>query len=534
MGNRGLVRGTLSALLTGIVFAAGALFAGPATAAETSAATATSAATGATPSLLPLHSVRGSDARIADSAGRQVLLRGVDVDALGQYYQQYPQDPAVLPLTQADFQEMAELGFNVVRLVLSWSELEPTRGSFNMAYVARIRQAVNWAAANGIYVVLDMHQDAWGIGVMSSPQKQCPALSSPAVGYDGAPAWATYTDGMSTCAIAGTRELSLADETAWQDFYSDHAGIQDQLIGTWAKLAEQFAADPAVAGYDLLNEPDPGLTFNEATGGLGQFYSRALAAIRIAEQRVPGGFSHIAFFEPGVEWSLLGTTLTPQGSFTSDPNIVFAPHLYGGSLAVTSVGQGFQFARAAAHGYGTTVWAGEYGWYSVPVSENAADIAEFARDEDANLWGGAWWQWKQACGSPSTIGSFGQKLPAVTDSLVEVKCSGSQLQRGPNATQTLAQIPATTRAWIGRATVHAAPGILQTLASDAMNHSFSVTGSAPADMFGPACLLQAWVPGTTKPRFTTMGLTQLRVASVAGGFDVSACARGGDYSLSLR
>src|SRR5438045_7068872 len=43
----------------------------------------------------------------------------------------------------------------------------PTRrssdlGVFDTAYVDRIRQAVGWARAHGIYVVLDMHQDAWG------------------------------------------------------------------------------------------------------------------------------------------------------------------------------------------------------------------------------------------------------------------------------------------------------------------------------------------------------------------------------------
>ncbi len=484
------------------------------------------------PALLPLHSIRSAtDPRIVDSAGRQMLLRGVDEDALGEYYQQYPADPAVLPLTANDYREMASLGFNVVRLIISWSALEPTPGAFNVAYVARIRQAVNWAAANGIYTVLDMHQDAYGIGVMSSPSQACPAGSSPAIGYDGAPEWATYTDGMTTCAIAGVRELSLADEWAWQNFYSNHAGIETQLVDTWAKLAARFAADPAVAGYDLLNEPNPGVEFNEATGGLANFYSQALTAIRAAETSVPDGFSHIAFFEPGVEWSLLGTTAEPRGPFTHDPNIAFAPHLYGGSLAIDTVDQGFTYAANAARGYDTTVWSGEYGWYSTPVSDNRTDMLTFARAQDANLWGGAWWQWKQACGSPGAIGSFGQKLSSSSNSLVRFPCTGTQITHGPDLRQTLADVPALSREIIGRATVHAAPGLLKTLVSNPLTGSFALTGTAAPSASGTACRLTAWIPGTARPALTTGGITGLAVKKVMGGYDVSGCARGA-YSVS--
>lgn len=47
---------------------------------------------------------------------------------------------------------------------------------------------VRWFRAQGIRVVLDMHQDLWG----------------PATTGNGAPTWATYTDGLPTV-CRGTR-----------------------------------------------------------------------------------------------------------------------------------------------------------------------------------------------------------------------------------------------------------------------------------------------------------------------------------------
>src|SRR5689334_2230332 len=40
-----------------------------------------------TGSLRPLHATRGDDARVLDDQGRQVLLRGVNLNVLGDYYQ---------------------------------------------------------------------------------------------------------------------------------------------------------------------------------------------------------------------------------------------------------------------------------------------------------------------------------------------------------------------------------------------------------------------------------------------------------------
>jgi endoglycosylceramidase len=80
---------------------------------------------------------------------------------------------------------------------------------------------------------------------------------------------------------------------------------------------------------------------------------------------------------------------------------VFAPHLYGGSLAAVSVDDGYRFAEQAAAQYGTTVWSGEWGWFSADPKDDEPKIRDYVAQEDAHLWGGAWWDWKQACGDPT-------------------------------------------------------------------------------------------------------------------------------------
>ncbi len=247
-----------------------------------------------------------------------------------------------------------------MRLLISWSRLEPTKGKIDQGYIAKIHAAVADAAGHGIYSVIDMHQDAWGKFVASPADVTCPTGSKPGIGWDGAPEWATITDGADTCAAAGVRELAPAVMHAFDHFYADTDGIQTELVKTWAAVAKSFAGDPAVAGYDLLNEPNWGT--DQDTGGqrLGAFYQKTVTAIRDAE-KAGGGFSHIVFFEPVVLFPTPSSL--PPASTVSDPNMVFAPHNYHGSIDSGTIEQGFADEAAAAASYGTTFWPGEFGWF---------------------------------------------------------------------------------------------------------------------------------------------------------------------------
>ncbi|TMK71334.1 MAG: glycoside hydrolase family 5 protein [Actinobacteria bacterium] len=109
---------------------------------------------------LPRVHVSGQQMR--DAYGRQVLLRGVNDTSLTDQYQVNPNLPTVIPLQASDYDRMQGFGFNVLRLAVNWSKLEPQRGQISQDYIQRIRNVVDNAAAHGIYTVIDMHSGGWG------------------------------------------------------------------------------------------------------------------------------------------------------------------------------------------------------------------------------------------------------------------------------------------------------------------------------------------------------------------------------------
>ncbi len=462
----------------------------------------------ALPPLLPLHATRGDHAGVFDSTGRQVLLRGVNLNALGDYYQGNANYQTVIPLGYSDFPNMARQGFDVVRLIVSWSSLEPVRDQISADYLARIHAAVDAAKANGIYTVLDMHQDAWGKYIASPPGVHCAPGAAPAIGWDGAPEWATFTDGKSTCAFDGTRELAPAVGAAFANFYNDRDGIQTQLIKAWAVLAGEFAAEPAVAGYDLLNEPHWGTDITTASANLGTFFTRLMDALRTAEQQAHG-FSHIVFFEPVILWPVPQTT--PPVDFTADANIVFAPHNYAESItsAATSIEEGFARAAADAATYGVTFWIGEYGWFSDPEG-NKPRVVRYAQAEDQYLVSGTWWQWHQACGDPHTIGKQGGEPPNEVIQFNLTFCPGD-VSGGPVPEWAVV---------LSRPYPRAAPGHPAALHSDGDSATLQLTASDAR----PGTTLDLWAPdrGQGEPFLTGTGLGAVQTIAVPGGYRILA------------
>ena len=492
------------------VLLAGIGAAPPATATATGTARA-AARTTVRPAPLPrLHATHGRRAAIRNGHGAQVLLHGVNVNQVGEYFQADPDLAPVVPITRDDFHDIARLGFNSVRLIVSWSALEPTPGAYDTAYVAKVRQAVRWAASYGLYVVLDMHQDAYGIAVDTPTDVSCPSGTSPNNGWDGAPAWATITDGASTCRPS-ERELAPAVMHAWQHFWDDTDGIQTHLIRTWGRLAHDFARTRAVAGYDLLNEPGFGLdAAHNGTRDLGRFYGRAIAAIRAGEQRADG-FHHIVFWEPSVLWSAIGTTAVP-GQFTRDQNLVFAPHIYGESLSPNTIGSGFASADAVARRYGVTVWGGEFGFWPEHPSDDARKIERYAAAEDAYAYGGAWWDWKQACGDPHVVDRPGGRPAPVSPSLVRFTCPDQVAQPVDPAFGDV----------LSRPMPRAVPGTITRLSSDGRTGRLVLAGHWAKG--ATRCGLRVFVPHRFAGlRVRADGIRHLRRSRTLGNVVLSGC-----------
>ena len=488
----------------------------PAEPSESTRATAGDEESRADLELLPLHVEGGERPHFADAAGREVLLRGVNVIHLGDYHQADPDLDPTLPITERDWAAMAAVGFDSVRLILSWSALEPERGVVDQGYLERIREAVASAKAHGMYVVLDMHQDAWGKHIATPEGHTCPDGLEPAIGWDGAPEWATLTDGAETCRSPGQREVADAVRSAFRSFYADRDGIRSALTATWARLAGAFADEPAVAGYDLFNEPNGVDPMAETLAGYTAFLRETIDAIRAAEEQADG-FSHIVFVEPIVLFPLPDTL--PEVGFSADTNLAFAPHNYWESISpFLTVEAGMELDRSTAARLGMPFWVGEYGWWDTGA-ESLAELRRYAAAEDAAFAGGAWWQWRQACGDPHSIGVPGGK-PDDQTHLNGVGCPGDE---DLGLTVEFARV-------IGRAYPRSSPGRLTHLESDLDRGALRLAGTAGAGTADAP--LVVWVPGTDRPTVGGSNIADVDVGEVDGGFLVRATA-GCDYVLEI-
>ncbi|MCT9009204.1 glycoside hydrolase family 5 protein [Streptomyces rhizosphaerihabitans] len=464
--------------------------------------------------LLPLTVLRrsGQPPVIGDSAGRQVLLRGVNVNQLIDYGQPDPAKGTVWPLEDSDYALMARYGFDVQRLALSWSALEPKRGEFDEGYLARVRTAVDQAAAHGIHTVLDMHQDTFSKYVSATPGTHCRPGATPEFGNDGAPDWATLTDGARACGFLG-RDLAPNVQQAFTNLYDDTDGIGTELAHAWGRLAAEFADDPAVAGYDLLNEPGPG----DAPGVtssllLGRLYQQAITSIRAAESKAAskpsGGFHHLVFFEPSILWSGLGFDTTPPVGFADDPLLVFSPHLYSESITMdqglgvtlTSIEQGYTTAERTARAYGAPLWSGEWGWFGDP-DDFRSRFDRFLARQNTDVLGSAIWVWKKACGDP-------QNDPAATTS-----GGGVVLYTCPDGKPLPSPAFETTE--LSQAYPRSAPGRLNSLRSSATTRDLRLSGSGVGT-------LDVWVPGPSRPEATGSGLTGIGLVEQPGGWRFTA------------
>jgi endoglycosylceramidase len=386
------------------------------------------AAHGATPRALrlsPLHAepdVR-SGGRIVDARGREILLRGVNVNALAEYWKG-SDFRTVFPLARKDPQRMAAIGWNAVRLLVSWSRIEPRPGVYDRAYLKRVDATVARLAHEGIYSIVDLHQDAWGPSLAARTGETCPVGSGPALGWDGAPAWATLDGGAARC-DPGTREFSPAVQAAWSAFFADApgpggVGVATRYVRMVGHLARHFARSSAVAGFDLMNEPNA--LGAEEQAALSRLYARALVSVRAGERRGKGR-RHLVLFEPSVLWSAVGRGAPP--AFRHDRDVVYAPHIYTGGFDGGPIGAGaFATAREEARGFGgAPVLSGE--WGSDPDRAGARGDRYFLRHQalqDRFRVSATLWTWRESCGDPHKVGDLrAGRLPEVWGEF-EVNC----------------------------------------------------------------------------------------------------------------
>jgi endoglycosylceramidase len=419
------------------------------------------------------------DLRIVDDLDREVLLRGVNITSLGEYWQGNPEHPPTLPTTEDDWDAMATRGLSVIRLVVHWSRLEPERGQLDAGYLDEIDAYVTAAAEHGLYTVIDMHQDAYSAFIHTPDDETCPEGSRRGKGWDGAPAWATITDGLSTC-VTGDRNSAPAVVAAWNHFYDDTDGIQQRFVATWATVAERFAGRPEVAGYDLLNEPDTSRPAAELTPLYEGMLAEVVTAIRGA------GAEQLIFLEPAIPAGdpSNGLLFPDPARMGIEPwNLVGSTHNYAESIDTTglSLEATNTLIHTLAQTQGTAVWIGEYGFWS--TSDEVLEVAaRYAADEDVHAQGGAWWQWRQPCGDPHSLHEEeGGWVPS--DTVVHLNTIDCTTGTDLGPTEPFLAL-------LGRGYPRAAPGRIERLESDP--ESGRLLLEAEAERAGETLVL--WTP----------------------------------------
>lgn len=323
----------------------------------------------------------GERAYISDGRGRELLLRGINSNALVQYPDYFQQ---TVPLRRADIAEMAALGFNFLRLPISWSRLEPAPGRFSGRYLATIERIVGWAESEGMWVLVDFHQDRYNRHLRPGDEA------------DGAPDWATFTDGqpceeaffLSPCSIA-------AYDNFWTDRETAGQGLQGHYLDALLAVSRRLRADRRLLGLELMNEPTFGSTTPPAfeREQLWPFERRMIRGLRAdGEQRM-------IWFEPNILRDTLDYDSGDPERFSRDRNLVYAPHIYTGTFNGGDTPQleaSYAAAAQEARTYGAAWVDDEWGGGSDPKAERLR--AENLALQDRYRVGGAFWMWKQRPG----------------------------------------------------------------------------------------------------------------------------------------
>lgn len=250
-------------------------------------------------------------------------------------------------ITEADFERMSALGFNCARLIIYYRAIASVDSGevvFDEAGLSYVDAAIEWGERHGVYVVLDLHA--------------APGGQNPISTVSDVPSWDPVA------------RLWEGPETA---------ANQDATVAIWRALAERYALEQWVAGYDLLNEPD--LPLGSSGSELVDLYARIIAAIRSVDS------NHMVIIE--------GDKLASDFSMFTEPlddNMMYEFHAYdltGFSEWSTPGTENIQPYLDLREAHDRPLWLGEFG-------EGSQDwISEMVELMESNDIGWALYPWKR-------------------------------------------------------------------------------------------------------------------------------------------
>ena len=212
--------------------------------------------------------------------------------------------------TTQDFDNCAEMGMSVIRLPFTYMNLCDDNGNLKSNAFDRLDWFVQNCSQRGMYVILDMH-GAFG--------------SQNGMDHSG-----DINDGK-------------------QLYYNQ--SNKDKTLNLWKKIAEHFKGNPAVAAYDILNEP--GIKAAATYSLHWDFYNEIYNTIRSKDS------NHIIIME-----SCWDADNLPRPSQYGWTNVAYEYHYYPWSAQNSSDAQKSYFSSKvsdiANHNYGVPTFVGEF------------------------------------------------------------------------------------------------------------------------------------------------------------------------------
>jgi hypothetical protein len=211
------------------------------------------------------------------AAGGSEQETGFSNAAPGRYGVDYHYD------SRATFDYLAAAGVDTVRLPFRWERIQPRLGRpLDPRELGRLRDAVARAGAAGLRVVLDVHN-------------------------------------------FGAYHLAEGERGVRRAIGSAEVGVDD-FADLWRRLSAAFADDPAVAAYDLMNEPVDLPAVGDRTPA--QLWE---AASQAAVDAIRAGGDDTLVMVPGYAWSHVADFARQHPrAWISDPadNVRYAAHHY--------------------------------------------------------------------------------------------------------------------------------------------------------------------------------------------------------------
>lgn len=215
-------------------------------------------------------------------------------------------------ITKSDIDFIASQGANTIRLPFHYklfTDEDYMGRSGNQDGYARIDSVVAWCKANNLHLILDMH-DAPG-------------------GQTG----------------------DNIDDSYGYPFLMESPESQAQFIEIWRAIAERYRDEPAILGYELINEPVATYFENqdELNSKLVELYKKTVPEIRKIDT------NHIILIG-APQWNSNFEPLYPD-QFADDPQILYTCHRYGGPATAEAI-KGFIEFRDST---GRPMYMGEIG-----------------------------------------------------------------------------------------------------------------------------------------------------------------------------